>query len=203
MAMTLTTAIRKRTSVRTGITVAAIAVTAGLATADIWKPFAKRHLKWVVIATNIYQNTLRRAHIRTDQIGGTAAAFSEGDLDSALRAIDAIFDAYLRHAGIGAGALHGQRVLELGPGDNIGVAIRFAAAGASFVSAIDKFVPLRDSPYHRKLYESLRSRLTSEGQRNVDTAVDVTGDRLVLRNDRLQYVYGKGFEDAATFAPSS
>src|SRR5262245_22712816 len=110
MATTLTTAIRKRTSVRIGIVVAAIAITAGLATADIWKPFAKRQLKWVVIASNIYQNTLRRAHIRSDQIGGTAAAFSEGDLDSALRVIDATFDAYLQHAGMGEGALRGRRV---------------------------------------------------------------------------------------------
>ncbi|HKF66059.1 MAG TPA: hypothetical protein VKB36_06015, partial [Vicinamibacterales bacterium] len=170
MATTLTTAIRKRTSVRIGIAVAAIVITAGLGTADIWKPYAKRHLKWVVIATNIYQNTLRRAHIRTDQIGGTAAAFSEGDLDSALRAIDATFDAYVQHAGMGEGALHGRRVLELGPGDNIGVAARFAAAGASFVSTIDKFVPLRDSPYHRRLYASLRNRLTTDEQRNFDAA---------------------------------
>jgi len=203
MATTLTTALHKRTSVRIGIAVAAIAIMAGLATADIWKPFAKRHLKWVVIATNIYQNTLRRAHIRTDQIGGTAAAFSEGDLDSALRAIDATFEAYLQHAGMGEGALHGRRVLELGPGDNIGVAARFAAAGASFVSTIDKFVPLRDSPYHRRLYASLRSRLTTDEQRNFDEALDVSGDRVVLHDDRLQYVYGKGFEDADVFAPAS
>jgi hypothetical protein len=98
MATTLPTAIHKRTSVRIGIAVAAIAITAGLTAADIWKPFAKRHLKWVVIATNMYQNTLRRSHIRSDQIGGTAAAFSEEDLDSAVRAIDATFDAYLQHA---------------------------------------------------------------------------------------------------------
>ena len=195
---------KKRRVFRIGAALAAVAITAGLATADFWKPFAKRHSKWLVIATNIYQNTLRRAHLRSDQIGqATAEAFGSADIDHALRAIDATFDAYLRQSGLSEGGLRGLRVLELGPGDNIGVAIRFASAGASFVSSIDKFVPMHDSPYHRRLYAALRSRLTPEGQRNFDTAVDITGERVLPRADRLQSVYGKGFEDADVFAPAS
>lgn len=205
--MAITSSVNKRVSsrvwVRIGVAVAGVLIVAGLATADVWKPFAKRHLKWLVIATNIYQNTLRRAHIRSDQIGGSAAAFNEADVDHALGAIDATFEAYLRHSGLNEGTLQGRRVLELGPGDNIGVAARFAAAGASFVSTIDKFVPLRDSPYHRRLYESLRSRLTPDEQRNFDAAVQIGSDRVALHDDRLQYVYGKGFEDATVFAPAS
>jgi SAM-dependent methyltransferase len=203
MAPTSTVPRTRRTAVRIGVVVAALVIIAGLATADIWKPVAKRHSKWLVIATNIYQNTLRRAHVRSDQIGSGAAAFSDADIDGALRAIDATFEAYLRHSGLTEGRLQGLRVLELGPGDNVGVAMRFASSGASFVSTIDKFVPLRDSPYHRKLYTSLRDRLTPEGRRNFDAAVDLSGDRAVLHDDRLQYVYGKGFEDAEVFAPAS
>jgi hypothetical protein len=68
-------------------------------------------------------------------------------------------------------------VLELGPGDNIGVAIRFASAGTAFVSAIDKFVPLHDSPHHRKLYTELRDRY----KRLSDADLMVEGIYLVAR----------------------
>ena len=36
-------------------------------TVPVWKPAAKR-FKWFVVATNIYQDTLRRTGIRRDQI---------------------------------------------------------------------------------------------------------------------------------------
>src|SRR5690242_9620734 len=95
--MAITSSVNKRVSSRVsfriGAAVAAVLIIAGLATADVWKPFAKRHVKWLVIATNIYQNTLRRAHIRSDQIGGSAAAFNDADVDHALGAIDATFEA--------------------------------------------------------------------------------------------------------------
>jgi SAM-dependent methyltransferase len=190
------------------IVAAAVLITAGLATADIWKPAVKRHAKWLVIATNVYQNTLRRTRLRSDQIGQaagdtTALASSSADVDQALRLVDGTFDAYLQHAGIGSDRLRGRRVLELGPGDNIGVALRFASAGASYVAAVDKFVPLHDSPYHRRLYAALRDHLPSDDQRRFDTALDLSQDRIVLHDSRLQYVYGKGFEDADSFAPAS
>jgi SAM-dependent methyltransferase len=203
MATASTIAVTKRRSFRFGLAGAAFAIIAGLATAEIWKPIAKRHSRWVVIGTNIYQNTLRRARIRSDQIGASASAFTDADISSALRAVNSTFQGYLRYSGLNENDLRGLRVLELGPGDNIGVAIRFAAAGASFVSTIDKFVPLHDSPHHRKLYAELRDGLTPQGRRNFDTALDVTDDHLALQPDRLQYVYGRGFEDADVFSPTS
>src|SRR5689334_2614698 len=129
---------------------AAILLLAAFATANTWKPIAKRQSKWVVVATNLYQNLLRRTHLRTDQIGQVEARGAD-DAERALEAIDHTFDGYLRHSGLTAADLAGKRVLELGPGDNIGVALRFAAAGATFVSTIDKFVPFQDSEYHRRL----------------------------------------------------
>src|SRR6185369_814325 len=45
-----------------------IVVCATALSLPLWKPTAKRHFKWFVIATNIYQDTLRRAHLRSDQI---------------------------------------------------------------------------------------------------------------------------------------
>jgi SAM-dependent methyltransferase len=184
-----------------GLAFAAIVVV-GASTVRIWKPIAKRS-KWFVVATNVYQDLLRRTHLRADQIGqGEGPRRTAADVPRAIDAIDNTFDGYLRYSGLSADALHGKRVLELGPGDNIGVALRFAAAGAPFVSTIDKFVPLEDDEYHRTLYRSLRARLTPDGQRRFDEAIDLD-THVRPRGDRLQYVYGRGFEEADTYTPSS
>ena len=48
--------------------------------------------------------------------------------------------------------LHGARVLEIGPGETLGVAIRFIGAEQSQVTANDKFVPLQRGEFHQRLY---------------------------------------------------
>src|SRR5262249_15362252 len=102
----------------------------------IWRPSLKRRTKWAVVATNVYQDILRSAHLRSDQIGQvTVQAATPEDVDRALQVINSTYNGYLRYSGIDAADMRGKHVLELGPGDNIGVALRFAAAGASAVSA--------------------------------------------------------------------
>ena len=176
---------------------------AAAATASYWKPVAKRS-KWVVVGANLYQDLLRRAHIRTDQIGqveGDERASSE--LPGALEAIDSTYAGYLEHGQIAPGWLSGKRVLELGPGDNMGVALRFSVAGAAFVSAIDKFVPLQTSSYHHTLYETLRSRLAPDEAKRFDEALDLSNRAIRPRTDRLEWVYGRGFEETDTYRPQS
>jgi SAM-dependent methyltransferase len=180
----------------------AVAFVLAASTVGTWKPVAKRW-KWFVVGTNMYQDLLRRTHLRADQIGqGDGPRRTSADLPREIDAIDKTFDGYLRYSLLSADALYGKRVLELGPGDNIGVALRFAAAGAPFVSAVDKFVPLQDDEYHRTLYRSLRARLTPDEQRRFDEAIEVD-THVAPRGDRLQYVYGRQFEKSDTYTPNS
>jgi SAM-dependent methyltransferase len=171
-------------------------------TVTVWKPAVKRS-RWGVVATNMYQDALRRTGVRVDQIGQVEAeARSAAELPRALEAIDDTFAGYLEHAHLAPDALRGKRVLELGPGDNAGVAARFVAAGASFVSAVDKFVPFQQSSYHRELYRRLRERLDPGGQGRFDEAIDLSNG-IALRPSRLEWIYGRGFEDADTYPASS
>jgi len=182
--------------------IVAVLVLVALSTIGIWKPIAKRS-KWFIVATNVYQDLLRQTHLRADQIGqGEGSRRTAADVPRDLDAIDKTFDGYLRYSGLSGATLGSKRVLELGPGYNIGVALRFAAAGAPFVSTIDKFVPLEDDAYHQMLYRSLRARLAPNEQRRLDEAIDLE-THVALRPERLQYVYGRGFEEADTYAPAS
>lgn len=92
-------------------------------------------------------------------------------LEVSLDYIDGVFSDYLRCGGISAEELAGSRVLELGPGDNFGVALSFLAAGASEVVAADRFIPYRDRERQRRIYAALAERLRGPERDRVAAAL--------------------------------
>src|SRR5262249_53293426 len=122
------------------LAIIAVALTVLLGTSPVWKPVAKRHSKWAVVATNVYQDLLRRTGLKTEQIGNPyTPAPGTAEVDRYLSRIDHMFLNYLDRMGISAADPRGKRMLEVGPGDNIGLELRFIAAGAAQAVAVDKF----------------------------------------------------------------
>jgi hypothetical protein len=166
-----------------------------LATYPVWKPAAKR-FKWFVVATNMYQDVIRRSHLSTDQIGNPYTAIpEESELPDYLKRVDRQYSDYLDRLGLSPADLQGKTVLEVGPGNNVGVALRFVAAGAQRVIALDKFVPFQTSTFHQKLYRQIAAGLPPEEQQRIDAAVDLDNG-VTLKSGPLSYVYGVGIEDA-------
>src|SRR5882672_1715985 len=88
--------------------------------------------RWLIIAANVRHNFTARCklalgHVESD-IGATHAGLST---DQSIEYIDRVFFDYLRYGNLSPAQLVGKRILELGPGDNLGVALRFFAAGAA------------------------------------------------------------------------
>ena len=108
---------------------------------------------------------VRRLMGRRD--GPMGATHRRFDLEGSLSYIDAVFADYLTYGGLDRADLAGARVLELGPGDSLGVAIRFVAAGADRVVAADRFVPYRDLDYEHQVYAALIERLPAEERERV------------------------------------
>ena len=165
---------------------------------------AKRRSKWVVVASNVFQDSLRRAGLRADQIDqDDGDRRTQADVPPALKRVAGTFDTYLRHLPVEAQRLAGTRVLEVGPGDNAGVALRFAASGAARVVALDKFVPFRATPFHGSLYKALRDERPPAERRAIDEAIELTSD-IRLRPPRLEWISGVGVEDPhASLVPGS
>ncbi|MGD9537690.1 MAG: methyltransferase domain-containing protein [Alphaproteobacteria bacterium] len=119
------------------------------------KRLVRRSL-WLTCAYYLYDDwragrRLARGRLET-RSGRRHAAL---DLDQSLGYIDRVHDDYLRYGGIER--FEGV-VVEIGPGDNLGVALRMLADGAREVHAIDRYVPARDPARQRRIYEELAAR---------------------------------------------
>jgi SAM-dependent methyltransferase len=107
--------------------------------------------------------------------GPMGATHQRFDVDGSVAYVNAVFDDYLRYGSLTPADLEGARVLELGPGDNLGVALRFVAAGVARMVAADRFIPFRDLEQERRVYESLIAGLSQEERERVASVLAGSG----------------------------
>ena len=107
-----------------------------------------------------------------------------------------VFEAFLRHGGLERDELAGTRVLEVGPGDDLSVALRFLAAGAAEVTCVDRFRFEVDPDWERAVYRVVLEELDEEGRERLGGVIDADG-RLERHSDRLRVISDAGIEDAA------
>jgi SAM-dependent methyltransferase len=149
----------------------------------------------LAIASRVGAEQLARARDRVgrrDRLMG--ATHRDLDLLGSLAYIDAVHDDYLTYAGLRPEELEGKRVLEIGPGDNLGVALRFAALGADVV-AIDRFHTWRDPAQQARIHLAVRDRMTADQSRRLGSLLSEDGE-LDLATDRLGLIEGVPIEDA-------
>ncbi|MEA2431501.1 MAG: hypothetical protein QOI19_1974 [Thermoleophilaceae bacterium] len=127
----------------------------------------------------------------TDDTGGTQS--KDAPLEDAVGYIQRSFDHLLMRARLEPEAFRDAAVMELGPGDNLGLALRFLAAGAEKVVAVDRFFPARDPAHELALYAALRATLTAEERTRFDDAVELK-DEPSFNPNRLKLIQGVGIE---------
>jgi hypothetical protein len=111
--------------------------------------------------------------------------------------INRVFNDYLSFGALSAADLAGRDVLELGPGDNLGVALRFYAAGARRVYCLDKFFASRDIEQQCTIYRALRDTLSPAERRRYDDAIRLDNG-ISIDENCVKYVYGAAVEKAGT-----
>ncbi len=125
-----------------------------------------RHL---TIAVRIVRDRLSGIAMMRGPITKTMGATHRTlDIDASLRYIDTAFTDYLTYGDMREEELVGMRVLELGPGDSLGVAIRFLAAGVDRVDGVDRFVTWRDPAQQVAITDALTARLGKIGLERLD-----------------------------------
>ena len=152
--------------------------------------------KTLIILHRIFDNWQRRrafeAGERTTSYGSTHEKWS---LEESVSYIDQVYREYLQYSGLTPCAFRGQRILEVGPGDNFGVALKFLTAGAEKVVCLDKFYSERNEEQQTRIYQELRKQLTLDDAAVFDDSIQLKNP-IELNPARLEYIYGHGVEKA-------
>ena len=149
-----------------------------------------RRSKSAIIAFKIWQNwNLRRRFASGSIETQHGSSLRRKTLEESIQYIDEQFDDYLKYSQLSTGDLRGKRILELGFGDNVGVALRFLAAGASQVVCVDKFYSERDISRERALYAALRDRMSPAERQRFDEVLDID-DEITFNQNRLRCLNG-------------
>lgn len=158
------------------------------------RQIAKRS-KAAIIAFKIYDNwRIKRASARGVAETMHGSTHSQKMLADSLGYIQQQFDDYLCYGQLTLQQLRGLKMLELGFGDNVGVALKFLAAGAARVVCLDKFYSWRNPEQQQKIYLALRDTLTDEEQRRFDSAIDLS-QGIELNPDKLKCLYGTNLDE--------
>ena len=155
---------------------------------------AKRS-KTVIVGYKIYQNWRNRQKLDSGNIeteyGSTHSQKSTSD---SVKYIQEQFADYLEYSNLQPADLSRKKILELGSGDNIGVALKFLAAGAAKVVCVDRFYSRRDQKQQRDIYKALRETLSTPERERFDPVISLT-DGFEIDDNRLKCLYGKALED--------
>ena len=155
-----------------------------------------RKPRWLIIAANLCHNLVAKWKFALGMVeSNVGATHLRLSTEQSVAYINRVFDDYLNFGGIDAASLKGKRILEIGPGDNLGVALRCYAAGASQVVCLDKYFARRDALQQAAIYGALREGLGAEERIRYDQAVGLgSGDS--INENAVRYVYGVAAEDA-------
>jgi hypothetical protein len=132
-----------------------------------------------------------RSGLHAGESGATHQSFSA---EQSVEYIRKVFADYLTYGGVSKGWIRGKRILEIGPGDNLGVALLLAASGARQVVCLDRFETHSDAAQRRRVYELLRARLSESEQILFDEAIDCSSLR--VSSEKVRTVIGVPIDQA-------
>jgi hypothetical protein len=159
-----------------------------------------RRSKSAIILFKLFDNWRLK---RRTQSGSIETIHGSTHLNSSvtdsLAYIDRQFNDYLNYAGLRESDLLNKNILELGPGDNLGVALRFIAAGAKCAICLDRFYSKRDPQHEQQIYAALRDNLSDEQRQRLDLALSL-GETAQFETSRVRSIYGQTLEEYATSA---
>ncbi|HKY41684.1 MAG TPA: methyltransferase domain-containing protein [Pyrinomonadaceae bacterium] len=163
---------------------------------DFAKRLARRS-KTAIILYKVFDNRRLKKRVASGDIETThGSTHLNRSVAHSLAYIEKQFADYVKYGGFSPDYLKGRRILELGPGDNLGVALKFLAAGAASVVCLDRFYSKRNSEHEREIYKALRESLGTEERARFDEAVTVT-DQVQFNPQKLQSIYGASLEEFA------
>lgn len=164
---------------------------------NIVKRLARRS-KTAIVAYKIFDNRRLRRRVKSGDIETLhGSTHINQDVTNSLAYIERQFANYINYAGFSPAELRDKSILELGPGDNLGVALRFLAAGAGSVVCLDRFYSKRSIEHEIEIYKALRASLSSAAEKQRFDQVVCLDSNIRLNPEKLQTIYGSSLEELA------
>lgn len=116
------------------------------------------------------------------------------DVSQSVAYILEVVNDYLRYAGLPENALQGRDVLEIGPGDSLGVALMLAGRGVRQVVCVDRFATHRDPGKERRILARLVELAPPAARERMKRCLDREGR---IRGDVIRYLSDTPIERAA------
>lgn len=110
------------------------------------------------------------------------------DLEGRVAYIESVVAEYFQEPGIPMETIANATILEIGPGESLGVALKLLGLGARRVVCVDRFDSMLPPKLQNAIYDKLVSRMTSEEKAKVEGVVRIEGDEIHLDEERLSYV---------------
>src|SRR5262245_2148577 len=129
----------------------------------------------------------------------SGATHSRMTLEQGVDYVTRVVRDYLVIAGWSAHQLRGKRILEVGPGDNLGVALLMASAGAASVVCLDRFRSVRDEARNRAVYTRLAA-VAQPDFGDVDRLLDSEGS---IRTSCIEHRTDLPIERSAQVLPAA
>lgn len=125
----------------------------------------------------------------------SASTYRIKSLEQSLSLLDNAYQRLLAGSTLTGEELKRKRLLEIGPGENLGLALKFISAGAEQVVCLDKYYAARDQEKEYQLYTLLRSRLNQDQKKHFDDAISLESGKPVINRERLICIYGTGIDE--------
>jgi SAM-dependent methyltransferase len=110
------------------------------------------------------------------------------DVKRGLEYLNQVFNEYFKFSGLQPEDIVGKRILEVGPGENFGVALRFLAAGALQVVCTDRFDSLVEPSKQLQIYKAMMKQFNQQELRRLETIIEINEDNFKINTDKLKYI---------------
>ncbi len=123
-------------------------------------------------------------------------------LEQSIAYIDEVVAGYLQYGLADGETIAGKDILEVGPGDSLGVALRLYAMGANSVVCLDGFAPEINRAKCTAIYRALLERMPLEERTRAENAIQSQTDTETIFHERcIRYLTSLPIEGAGKILP--
>jgi SAM-dependent methyltransferase len=144
------------------------------------------------IGRNLLEGARQRLRLGSYTADGTTHRYR--DVAESVAYIREVLEDYQQFGRLGPDALLGKDIVEIGPGDSLGLALLLVGAGARSVVCVDRFEPLRDPVKERAILAALVASAAPEERPRMLACLDACG---LVGGGAIRYCPGVAIEDAA------